>query len=81
MTALAESELDVALDDEVDTVDGGGARPASVKEDIADPVRGMEKPTADPWIDELNTEDAAGVTLRLGWVGEWTGSCGTGGGF
>jgi hypothetical protein len=74
MTALDEIEFDVMFDDEVDTVDGGGARPASVMNDIADPVRGMEKPTADPCIDEPDTEDAAGVTLRVCWVGTWVGS-------
>jgi hypothetical protein len=76
MTALADREFDVLVDDEFDTADGGGARPASVMKDMADPVRGMEKPTADPWMEEPDTEEAAGGTRRPGWVGR--GSCGTG---
>lgn len=82
MTARAEREFAVRLDEELDTVEGGGAKAASEREDMAEPGRGMENPVADPYAEELDTEEAAGVTRKPG-CPEGTvpgGSGGTGGG-
>lgn len=69
ITARAEREPVVRLDDVAEMMDGGGAIPASEREVIAEPARGTEKVDAAPYAEVEEITDDAGVTLRPEGVG------------